>query len=147
MNTSFNIKKEIRINANKSELWKTLTTPALIKRYLMGANATSEWKMGSKIIYQGVFNGIEFRDEGVIDILDYESKYQYSYWSKNHGTDNIPENYVTISYLIVENDNEVILKVNQSNYKLKEIAESMNQIWDLILGNLKTLLEKKITKR
>lgn len=107
----------------------------------MGANAISEWNEGSKIVYQGNFNGIEFRDEGIIDIFDFESKYQYSYWSKNHGTKNLPENYVSISYQIEGRNNEVILRVVQTNYQSKEIAENMNQIWNLILNSLKELLE------
>jgi uncharacterized protein YndB with AHSA1/START domain len=141
--SGYKINKEIRIKATKTELWQALTTPALIKQYLMGANAISQWEVGSKIVYQGEFNGIEFRDEGIIDILDVEKRYQYSYWSHNHGTENKPENYVSICYLIVPNKEDVSLKVTQSNYKSKEIAEGMDQIWDLILGSLKKFLENK----
>jgi len=143
MSSNYKINREVRIKANKSEIWKALTTPELIKQYLMGANAISEWKVGSKIVYQGNFNGIEFRDEGIIDILDFEKRYQYSYWSKNHGTENKPENYVSISYMIIDDNDEVILKLTQSNYKSRKIAEGMEQIWDLILGNLKMYLENK----
>jgi uncharacterized protein YndB with AHSA1/START domain len=142
MSLDYKINKEIRIKTNKSELWKALTNPELIKQYLMGTNVISEWKEGSKIVYQGNFNGIDFKDEGVIDILDIEKRYQYSYWSNNHGTENKPENYVSILYDITENNEEVILEVTQSNYKSKEIADGMEQIWELILSNLKMFLEE-----
>ncbi len=143
MSSGYKINKEIKVKAHKSEVWKALTTPELITHYLMGAHVLSDWKVGSKIVYQGNFNGIDFRDEGIIDILDVERRYQYSYWSKNHGTENKPENYVSISYMIMDDNDGVIIKLTQSNYKSEKIAKSMEYIWDLILGNLKMYLEEK----
>ena len=137
------ISRIINISADKSKVWEALTDPVLIKQYLLGAEVISDWKVGSKIIYSGIFNGIEFKDEGKINILDFERQFQYSYWSANHGTENILENQVTISYFITPIDTGVKLGVTQTNYKSKEIEEQMNHIWDLILGNFKNVVEGK----
>ncbi len=131
------------INADKSKVWEALTNPELIKQYLLGADVKSDWKPGSKISYIGNFNGIDFRDEGEINILDFEKQFQYSYWSANHGTVNIPKNHVIISYTITATNGGTKLELTQSNYKSKEVAEGMNYIWDLILGSLKKLVETK----
>ncbi len=143
MTTDLTINKTINITADKSKIWEALTNPELIKQYLLGANVKSDWKVGDKIIYSGKFNGIEFRDEGEINILDFEKQFQYSYWSANHGTENIPENHVIISYNITPTNGGTKLELTQTNYKSKEIVEGMNHIWDLILGNLKKLVETK----
>ncbi len=134
--------KTITINTSKTELWQALTTPEIVQQYLMGAQVTSDWIVGSTIVYQGEYNGIKFRDEGVIDILDPEKEFKYSYWSANHGTVNSRENFVSISYKIEEDGDLVRLEVNQTNYQSKEIAQGMEHIWDLILSKLKGLLEK-----
>lgn len=98
--TSLAINKTSYVVADKSKVWEALTNPVVIKQYLFGAEVISDWKVGSKIIYSGIFNGIEFKDEGKINILDFERQFQYSYWGANHGTENILENHVTISYFI-----------------------------------------------
>ena len=142
MTTGLTINKTINIMADKSKVWEALTNSNIIKQYLFGAEVNSDWKVGSKIIYSGNFDGIEFRDEGIINVLDFEKVFQYSYWSANHGTENIPENHVVISYDIISTDTGTTLELTQKNYKSKEIAEGMNYIWDLILGNLKKLIEE-----
>ena len=143
MTPGLTINKTINIAAGKSKVWEALTNPKFIKQYLPGADVKSDWKVGSKIIYSGIFNGIKFKDEGEINILDFEKQFQYSYWSANHGTVNIPKNHVIISYTITATNGGTKLELTQSNYKSKEVAEEMNPIWDLILGNLKKLVETK----
>jgi len=46
----------IRIDATPAKVWKALTTPRLIKKYLMGRDVTSDWKQGSSITYTGEYN-------------------------------------------------------------------------------------------
>ncbi|NMH89364.1 SRPBCC domain-containing protein [Flavivirga algicola] len=139
----YSITKSITIDTTKEKLWKALVTPEIIEQYLMGAQVSSDWKVGSKIEYRGEFNGIPFCDEGTIDLLDIEKEYKYSYWSANHGTIKSKENFVSISYKIENKKTHVNLVVNQTNYKSKKIADGMNQIWDFILDNLKKVLETK----
>ena len=142
MTIDLTIRKTINIKSNKSKVWDALTNPKLVTQYLFGATVKSEWIVGSKIVYEGSFNGINFKDVGFINCLDFEKEFKYSYWSANHGTENIPENYVTVSYFITEDNTETKLDITQTNYKSKEIAEATNQIWEIILNNLKTLVEK-----
>jgi hypothetical protein len=49
------VKKEIENNADVSKVWNALINPELIKQYLFGTEAVSEWKIGSPI------NRIPFR--------------------------------------------------------------------------------------
>lgn len=47
MKDSLTAKTQITVNASPSAVWHALTTPALVKKYLMGANVKSDWKVGS----------------------------------------------------------------------------------------------------
>ena len=47
-------RKEIVINAEVSAVWDALINPELIKQYLFGTEAISEWKIGSTIVFRGV---------------------------------------------------------------------------------------------
>ena len=37
----------ISVDASPAQVWKALTTPGLIKKYLMGTDVSSDWKEGS----------------------------------------------------------------------------------------------------
>ena len=39
----------ISVDASPAQVWKALTTPSLIKKYLMGTDVHSDWKEGSTI--------------------------------------------------------------------------------------------------
>jgi len=43
----------ITIDAPSSLVWKAITTPDLIKKYLMGTNVSTDWKEQSPISYEG----------------------------------------------------------------------------------------------
>ncbi|HMH23440.1 MAG TPA: SRPBCC domain-containing protein, partial [Puia sp.] len=63
-----NLETEVSVNidANASEVWKALTTPAVIREYLMGTKVTTDWKEGSPITYEGEYKGKSYKDKGVI---------------------------------------------------------------------------------
>ena len=39
----------ISVDATPAQVWKALTTPKLIKKYLMGTDVSTDWKEGSAI--------------------------------------------------------------------------------------------------
>ncbi len=140
---SLSIKKEIQLKAPASKVWEALTNPDLVRQYLVGAEVISDWKVGSKIVYCGSFNGIDFRDEGEITIFEPDKQFQYTYWSENHGTENVKANHVVLTYTLSESNYGTLLSVSQENYQSKEIADAMKNIWDLILGKLKDVVENQ----
>ncbi len=139
---TFSVTKTIDLNAPVSTVWQALTDPEKVKQYLAGADVVSDWKVGSSIVYSGNFNGVDFRDEGAITVLDANERFQYTYWSANHGTENVKANHVVLTYSLSAIGSGTRLTVTQENYRLQELAEAMGPVWDLILGNLKELVEE-----
>jgi len=129
------------MNSSASDVWKALTTSEQVSKYLFGAKVESEWKVGSRIVYSGNFNGNNFRDVGTITALEEGRLFSYSYWSANHGTANVPENHVTVSYLLEPEGNGTILTVEQKNYRSADIARMMDDLWDVILKGLKETVQ------
>ena len=138
----FTAKCEIKINAAASEVWDALVNPEKIKVYMFGTNTTSDWKVGSRINYAGVWEGKEYNDGGIITKLEPEKIFESTYWSSMSGTDDIPENYSTVSYQINKEDDGVILTVTQDNCKTEESQKHSQQNWNMILNILKDMLEK-----
>jgi len=54
---SFISKASTTVNAPASKVWDALTNPAIIKQYMLGTQVTSDWKVGSSIVYKGEWQG------------------------------------------------------------------------------------------
>ena len=95
-----NIKADIsiEIEASPAEVWKAITTPAMIKKYLMGTNVSTDWKEGSAITYEGEYNGKKYKDKGIIKKVNPGKLLESTYWSSMGGKEDKPENYNTVTY-------------------------------------------------
>jgi uncharacterized protein YndB with AHSA1/START domain len=49
-----------------AKVWDAFVNPKLIKRYMFGAEARSDWKEGSPIVWKGEYEGKSYEDRGVI---------------------------------------------------------------------------------
>ncbi|MBS1193689.1 MAG: hypothetical protein H6R28_89, partial [Methanomicrobiales archaeon] len=47
----------VTIRAPVSRVWDALVSPALIKQYMFGTDAVSDWKVGSPITWNGEWQG------------------------------------------------------------------------------------------
>jgi uncharacterized protein YndB with AHSA1/START domain len=141
----FEIAKSINISASRECVYSALTSSEEIPKYFPLKEVESIWQIGSEVLYKGEVNGASFTDFGVIEELVSPSIYTYRYWSDNHGTERLPENHITISYLLSENVESTKLVVFQSNIKSRELYELMDkQVWDSLLGSLKEYAETRI---
>jgi len=140
---SFSIEKEIIINASPETVFEMLTNSDQIIKYYPLNEVISEWKAGSEVLYKGEINNNKFTDYGVIETISRPTQYKYSYWSDNHGTENTPENQITISYNLTNIKNGTKLELKQSNLRSKEMFEMMDStVWPYLLDNMKNYIEK-----
>lgn len=133
----------ITIKAPLSKVWDALTNPVLIKQYLFGTDVTTDWKEGSPIAYKGVWEGKTYEDKGKIIKVVPEKQLVTTYWSSMSGKEDKPENYITVT-----NDLEAVdslntrLTITQTNNATEEEATRSQQNWQLVLDDLKRILEK-----
>src|SRR2546421_346981 len=99
----------IQINAPASLVWLALTTPELIKKYFMGTDAHSDWKVGSPITFSGTWQGKSYEDKGTILEVIPNKIFRYNYWSSMSGIEDKPENYVAIIYYLKEINSTTVL--------------------------------------
>ena len=142
MNENFIAKASIAINAPASKVWEALTNPEIIKQYLFGTEAKSDWKVGSPITYKGVWEGKAYEDKGTILELVPNKLLVSSYWSSFSGQPDSPENYQKVSYELVEEAAKTTLNITQENAKDQKSADHSGENWKMVLGKLKELLEK-----
>jgi len=142
MKQPFVAKSSVTIHVGAAEVWDALTNPELIKQYLYGTEAISDWKEGSSITYKGVWQGKPYEDKGVIRKIEPKKLLVSTYWSALSGLPDSPENYSTVTYALDERDSETTLTVTTDNIDTKESADHTERNWKSVLGTLKILLEK-----
>jgi len=143
MSLEYIAKKSITVPAPADKVWEALTNPALIKQYFFGTDAVSKWKVGSPIIFRGVWEGKPYEDKGTILALEKGKLLKYNYWSSFSGTEDVPANYANIIYSLTPDKNGTVLTITQDNCKSAEARDHSAQNWGMILDNLVKLLAKK----
>ena len=136
------VKKSIFINADSMAVWDALVNPSKIKQYLFGTDTISDWRVGSRIIYKGVWQGKEYEDGGTILQLESEKILQYTYWSTMSGTEDKPENYVTVTYELEKKDGGTLVSLTQNNCKTEEQKKHLEKNWSMVLQGLKKVAEE-----
>lgn len=94
--------QSIEIYTIADKVWDVLTNPEKIKIYLFGTETSSDWKVGSPILFQGEFNGQQYKDKGNVLECENNKKLTYSYWSGFSGLEDKEENYSLVTYDIKE---------------------------------------------
>ena len=141
MNKKFTARASAIINAPPSKVWQALTSPAMIKQYLFGTDVSSDWQVGSPIIYRGVWEGRHYEDKGKILEVEPERLFVSTFWSSLSGVEDIPENYKTVRYELAPASDGTKLTIIQDNNETQEEASHSEQNWKMVLEGIKKLLE------
>jgi uncharacterized protein YndB with AHSA1/START domain len=131
----------ISVDASPAKVWEALTTPGLIKKYLMGTNVSTDWREGSAIEYTGEYEGQTYRDKGVIIKMEPEKLFQSTYFSSMSGKTDKPENYKLVTYKITEEENKTVVTVSQDNNETEKEKEHSTENWKMVLKKLKEVVE------
>ena len=131
----------ILIDAPKEKVWDALINPEMIKQYLFGTEATSDWTEGSSITYKGQWQDTSYEDKGVVVKVIENELLETTYWSSMSGTEDNEENYANVKYQISEEEGKTKLTITQDNNKDEETKNHSEKNWNMVLDSLKKLLE------
>jgi len=100
MSKSMIIKEEVLFRASAEQVWDLLINPEMTKQYMFGCEVLSDWKIGSPVHWKGK---TEDRKTVVYvqgEVLEYNEgvKVSSTTFDPNSGMEDIPENYVTLTY-------------------------------------------------
>ena len=124
-------------------VWNAMTDPEKIKVYLFGTKTTTDWQVGSPILFEGEYKGKQYNDKGnVLECVPFE-KIKYNYWSGFSGLEDVPENYQMITYSIEKiSEGNVKLTWFQEGFASQEGYEHTEKNLFQMLQAIKELVEK-----
>ncbi|RAV99005.1 SRPBCC domain-containing protein [Pseudochryseolinea flava] len=149
MSHSLIVKNTIRINAPTSRVWEVLTKPEETKKYMFGCEALSDWKIGSPLIWKGVFDGKELvAVTGKVVEIDPQNFLAYTTFDPNMGWEDVPENYTTVTYSLVPENGGTLFTVTQGDFaniidgerRYKDVYNNGDG-WNPILVEIKKVAE------
>ena len=116
-------------------------TPARIKEYMFGTDVKSEWRVGSPIVWKGVWKGKPYEDNGVIRRFDRERTLQYTHYSPLSGLPDIPENRHTVTIALEDAEAGTRVVIEQDNNPTDDARRHSEENWTAMLAGLKKILE------
>src|SRR4051812_31260168 len=129
----------ILICQSPGKVWEALTTPEIIKQYFFGTNTITNWRIGSPIKFQGEWQGKQYEDKGTILKFEKNKILSYEYWSSMSGIEDKPENYMIVTYeLLEDSNNNTTLTITQENIPDEQTKEHSVKNWQNVLDKLKS---------
>ena len=139
--------KAVNINAPTSQVWHILTTPELMKKWMISddieININTDWKVGSPMVIRGNMNGKNFENNGTVLQFETEKTLRYSHLSSISRLPDQPESYSIVEFRLQPIENQTILTLTLSNFPTESIYKHLAFYWNVTLEVLKRMIENK----
>jgi len=140
MDKQLKLSETIHIEAPAMKVWDAITDKAKIREYFFGTDVTSDWKVGSPVIWSGEWKGERYEEKGSVLAVEKDKQLSFSYLSS--GKEDKPENYAVIVYKLESNGNGATkFTVTQENFESQEACDHSKENWRSVLHGLKKVAE------
>ena len=150
MSNQLTVRNSVIIDAPASVVWDALVNPEQTQKYMFGCAAVSDWTVGSPLLWRGTHEGQEMvLVEGNVVAIEPEKFLAYTTIDPNSTTENVPENYLTVTYDLSVEDGQTVLTTTQGDYAAVADGDRRYQEtidgggWDPILTAIKTMVEER----
>lgn len=143
------VKNNINIKASAQKVWDILTNPMQTKKYMFGCVTESDWKAGSPLLWKMMHEGKEIIPvKGIILEIKPNKLLKYTVIDPFASYPDIPENYLNVTYELVEQNGITTLSVTQDGFETaaegeKRFKDVQNngEGWNPILVQIKSIAE------
>ena len=130
-------------------VWEILTESFYTKQYMFGCSAISDWEPGSTLDWKMIHEGKEMIPvTGKVKEFVPNVKLVYTVTDPNAGWEDIPQNYLNVTFTMMQHDDDTLLSVLQDGFEdaadgEKRYHEVYNngEGWQPILEQIKTIAE------
>jgi uncharacterized protein YndB with AHSA1/START domain len=138
--------KSVTIDAPPSKVWQILTTPELMKKWMMPGielQIITDWRVGNLVTIRGNMNGKDFENRGTVLQFEPEKSLKYSHLSSISRLPDRPESYSMVEFRLQPMENQTTLGLALSNFPTQSIYEHLTFYWNVTLEVLKKMIEEQ----
>ena len=139
--TDLSLTSSITIDAPIEDVWRAVTTPAVIKQWFFGVDTETDWQVGSSLVHRGEYQGKPYEDKGEILQFDPPKLLVHTHWSDFSGKPDSPEHYQEVSWALAQRNGATELTITERNLPSEEAKAVSEESWRMVLENLKNVLE------
>ena len=109
---------------------------------MFGATVTSDWVVGSPIVWIGEWQGRAYEDKGIILQIIRERVLEFGYFSPLAGAADLPENYHIVTvHLSSDGAQQTRVSLHQDNNLTDEARARAEGNWSVMLAGLKHFVD------
>jgi len=140
------ITRSVNINAPISQIWKALTEPELMKKWMSAAvtGIIADWQPGGDIIIYGLLHGMHFQNTGKVLTYKPERAFSYSHLNSLSMLEDVAENYSVISFDLAPADGGTSLTVTIHGFPTESIYKHLAFYWTVTIALLKKFIETEM---
>ena len=144
------VENTIKIQAPIARVWDALVNPDMTAIYMFGCRTVSDWTPGSLLLWEGQYEGKNMVFvKGYVKEIKPPSLLVYTVFDPNSTMEDIPENYLRVTYRLQEEGDQTVLTVTQDGFenaargeeRFHEVSNN-GEGWNPILKSIADLLEK-----
>ncbi|MGS2810196.1 SRPBCC domain-containing protein [Nocardia sp. MW-W600-9] len=139
--TGFVATADTEIAASPERVWAVLTDPAQIRRFMFGAEVSTDWSPGSPITWTGEYEGTAYEDKGEILAVEPGRLLKLTHYSPLGDVPDRPENYHTLTYELSGSATGTHLSLSQDNIASPVEAEHSRAMWTSHVDGIKQAAE------
>lgn len=133
----------VMLSVSPEQLWPVLTQSQYSKQYMFNCAVNSDWKIGSSITWEGNYQGYEAFQKGEILDIQEPQKIKFTTFDPNYGIEDIPENYIHVTYLVRPEGNQTEFTVINETFDGNDKRSAhIKAGWKSVLEKIKEITDK-----
>jgi uncharacterized protein YndB with AHSA1/START domain len=132
----------IIIDTPRAEVWSALVSPEAARVYMFGTELHSDWKRGSPITWEGLWEGKHYKDKGRILDVEPGRLLRFTHFSPLSGQPDRPEHYHTVTIELSDAGDATEVSLTQDNNPTEEARVHSEKNWGMMLATMKQYLEE-----
>lgn len=141
------LQRQALFNAPQARVWEILTQSEFTKQYMFGCEVISDWNVGDAILWKGQTEDGQaiVYVQGTITAIDPGTSVSFTMFDPNMGLEDIPSNYVELTYRLEMQGHQCQLSLAQGDYAQVEKGDQRyadsEKGWDMVIPMMQKVAE------